>query len=578
MQLIRVTNHPTILHSGLGLFLRAIERLNASALVNSAPVQRVDRKLQTAFDAVGLSTPLVRLSRRAHAMAAKASTDRVNAPQSSGPQSSGPQSSGPQFSGPQFSGPQSNAEQSAPASTTTVQNEPTRSAPAQPIVTQAPSPVQPFSFANQAGRFAASRFVASQSSSSVFQKPTIPPATESPAFPQTPLGGRILRDEAERQVLVAAPQLPAVSHPTASIAERHAISTVSRLGFVLAGLLLLISVSALGLRATSDATPVDQAQTQAEAERGHSLAVVNPANASGAMPGDAAAAPNSANAAAPLAVLAQPPAGANAVAPAANSAVAADISNPAAEPPVADEAAAASNVDNDASSDADSAVLTLPQADAAQPAQTQPEPEADQPQAGQGLGILSFLNIRSAAPAADMADPADSGQAVEAVAESATQSPVGQALAILAPSPTPTRTPYPTFTAMPSATPTATATEFYPEEVPLLRIVGPSLLKPTDTPTPPPTATFTPTPTPLPISPGKLWSTFQPGPAAEVDHLWIERPFLPGTPNQLESPNYQFGLHGRRSLPHPPRCRYFERTGDAGNCRRSGRSDSRWAG
>ena len=486
--------------------MRAIERLNASALVNSAPVQRVDRQLQAAFDVVGLSAPLARLSRRAHAIATPAAQAIAAQP---------------------VAGPVAAAQPAGPAQISAQSTS--------PIVTQAP-PVQPFSFANQSGRFAASRFVASQSSSSVFQQPTLPPTPEPSVFQQTSLGGRVLRDETEKQ----APPAPATASSMAPSVERHAISTVSRLGLVLAALLLLVSVSAMGLRATNDVTPVDQAMTQAEADRGHSLAVVNPANASGVSQGETNAAQNGADTTAPLAIAAQPPAGASDAAvvsanvPAMNSAVAANDANSTADRS-APAAGSAANVDG--------ATLALPQAGADQAAPTSAEPEAALPQAEQGSSILSFLNIRSATDAQESDKASDPSQPVagDATPEVTTQSPVGQALAILAPSPTPTRTPYPTFTSMPTATPTATATEFIPDEVPLLRIVGPSLLKPTDTPTPPPTATFTPTPTPLPISPGKLWSTFQPGPAAEVDHLWIERPFLPGAPNQLASPNYQFG-------------------------------------
>ncbi|MCB0098396.1 MAG: hypothetical protein KDE46_21835, partial [Caldilineaceae bacterium] len=116
--------------------MRAIERLNASALVNSAPVQRVDRQLQAAFDVVGLSAPLARLSRRAHAIATPAAQAIAAQP---------------------VAGPVAAAQPAGPAQISAQSTS--------PIVTQAP-PVQPFSFANQSGRFAASRFVASQSSSS----------------------------------------------------------------------------------------------------------------------------------------------------------------------------------------------------------------------------------------------------------------------------------------------------------------------------------------------------------------------------------------------------------------------------
>lgn len=57
---------------------------------------------------------------------------------------------------------------------------------------------------------------------------------------------------------------------------------------------------------------------------------------------------------------------------------------------------------------------------------------------------------------------------------------------------------------------------------------------PTATPTPPPT----PTPVPVNLVPGRLWSTFAPGP--ESDHFWVGRAFGPGA-EQLASPSYQFG-------------------------------------
>lgn len=57
---------------------------------------------------------------------------------------------------------------------------------------------------------------------------------------------------------------------------------------------------------------------------------------------------------------------------------------------------------------------------------------------------------------------------------------------------------------------------------------------PTPTPTPPPT----PTPRPVNLTPGRLWSTFTPGP--ESDHFWVGRAFRNGSA-QLASPAYQFG-------------------------------------
>ncbi|MEM7532230.1 MAG: peptidoglycan DD-metalloendopeptidase family protein [Chloroflexota bacterium] len=72
------------------------------------------------------------------------------------------------------------------------------------------------------------------------------------------------------------------------------------------------------------------------------------------------------------------------------------------------------------------------------------------------------------------------------------------------------------------------------------------------TPTPPlPTPTPTPTLPPRPIERGSLWSAFQPRPAVENDHFWIERPFGPSAGIQLASPSYQFGsTAGNRYRPH----------------------------
>jgi len=77
--------------------------------------------------------------------------------------------------------------------------------------------------------------------------------------------------------------------------------------------------------------------------------------------------------------------------------------------------------------------------------------------------------------------------------------------------------------------------------VPKIQIIpGVSINLPFGQPTPTPTPEPTPTPTPVPINlvPGRLWSTFAPGP--ESDHFWVGRSFAPGA-EQLASPSYQFG-------------------------------------
>ncbi|MCB0105268.1 MAG: M23 family metallopeptidase, partial [Caldilineaceae bacterium] len=77
--------------------------------------------------------------------------------------------------------------------------------------------------------------------------------------------------------------------------------------------------------------------------------------------------------------------------------------------------------------------------------------------------------------------------------------------------------------------------------VPKIQIIpGVSISLPFGQPTPTPTPEPTPTPTPVPINlvPGRLWSTFAPGP--ESDHFWVGRSFAPGA-EQLASPSYQFG-------------------------------------
>jgi murein DD-endopeptidase MepM/ murein hydrolase activator NlpD len=119
--------------------------------------------------------------------------------------------------------------------------------------------------------------------------------------------------------------------------------------------------------------------------------------------------------------------------------------------------------------------------------------------------------------------------------------PTAKVALILAPTVTPTPTEEPTVEIV--------------STLPQVRIIPAAGIKlpPTRTPTPPvfavPTATRTPTP--LPILPGRLWSNFVPAPAAESDHFWVGRPFLPSAPNQVASPSYQFGsTAGNRYRPH----------------------------
>ena len=80
-------------------------------------------------------------------------------------------------------------------------------------------------------------------------------------------------------------------------------------------------------------------------------------------------------------------------------------------------------------------------------------------------------------------------------------------------------------------------------EVPRVRVVPSEGLKlsPTPTGTATPIPSPSPTPTPRILTPGRLWSNFQPQPASQADHFWVERPFLQSAANQLASPSYQFG-------------------------------------
>lgn len=127
---------------------------------------------------------------------------------------------------------------------------------------------------------------------------------------------------------------------------------------------------------------------------------------------------------------------------------------------------------------------------------------------------------------------------------------VAQALAaapLVAPTATPT--PLPTFTPSPTPTPTVIPTEEIPDEIPEVNIIG-SFLDDIELAEEKEveeqaqvrrTATPTVTPTPLPLSPGRLWSTFVPGPPSQTDHFWIGRPFFSSAKTQIASSNYQFG-------------------------------------
>jgi len=118
---------------------------------------------------------------------------------------------------------------------------------------------------------------------------------------------------------------------------------------------------------------------------------------------------------------------------------------------------------------------------------------------------------------------------------------------------TQTSTPQPTFTPAPTATPTPIPTEEIPDEIPAVNIIGSFFADleaskeggengvSREVAQVQRTATPTITPTPLPLSPGRLWSTFVPGPPAQTDHFWIGRPFFSSAKTQIASSNYQFG-------------------------------------
>lgn len=116
-------------------------------------------------------------------------------------------------------------------------------------------------------------------------------------------------------------------------------------------------------------------------------------------------------------------------------------------------------------------------------------------------------------------DVAGSGQTVSALAAGVTQAIVAAMLV-----PTPTFEPVPT------------------QEVPFVQLVPDIEFRiPGTTPTPTPTLSPTPTPVPIVLTAGRLWSNFEPRPAAENDHFWVERPFPDFVASQLASPSYQFG-------------------------------------
>lgn len=75
------------------------------------------------------------------------------------------------------------------------------------------------------------------------------------------------------------------------------------------------------------------------------------------------------------------------------------------------------------------------------------------------------------------------------------------------------------------------------ELIPEIQFKLPGGITPTPTPTPSPT----PTPVPIVLSPGRLWSNFQPQSGPDADHFWIGRPFAESIAGQLASPSYQFG-------------------------------------
>lgn len=104
---------------------------------------------------------------------------------------------------------------------------------------------------------------------------------------------------------------------------------------------------------------------------------------------------------------------------------------------------------------------------------------------------------------------------------------------------------------IPTATPSPTAqavAALSANSIPKVEIVPAVSANNTPTavsPTPTAVATDIPSPTPPPRGPGRLWSTFTPLPAAEIDHFWFNSPFAGvASANIYSSPSYQFGSTG----------------------------------
>lgn len=155
-----------------------------------------------------------------------------------------------------------------------------------------------------------------------------------------------------------------------------------------------------------------------------------------------------------------------------------------------------------------------------------------------------------------VAIPAPTSTSADEPVASSEANPAAQPVPIELAEPLPTKV---ALVLVPTATPTATPTE--PPQVnlaslPQVKII-PAIgikLPPTRTPVGMPALPeIAPTPTPdlRPLEPGRLWSAFVPLPAPQNDHFWVGRPFLPSAPNQVGSPNYQFGsTAGDRYRPH----------------------------
>ena len=196
------------------------------------------------------------------------------------------------------------------------------------------------------------------------------------------------------------------------------------------------------------------------------------------------------------------------------------------------------------------------------------------PNAGQHQALAAEPGVRQSAPQAEpQAQPPELSQNVvltptkevapvvtatldtTALAETATNA-IAQSDQVILVEPLPTKV---ALVLVPTPTPTATPTDA-PQvnlaALPQVRII-PAIgikLPPTRTPVGMPAVPdLPPTPTPdlRPLEPGRLWSAFVPLPASENDHFWVGNPFLPSAPNQVGSPNYQFGsTAGDRYRPH----------------------------